>query len=505
MKHALVLLTTLLSIANGYALDAPLRDQVRTWRRAHERQLLEELKALVAIPNLASDAPNIKKNAELLQSMLQRRGIKTKLLESPGSPPVVFGELGAEGARRTLMFYAHYDGQPVTPAEWATPPWQPVLRDTRLEDGGREVALPNEGPLDPEWRLYARSASDDKAPIVAMLAAIDALNAIAVQRSVNLKFFFEGEEEAGSPHLSAILQAHRAELAADAWIMCDGPVHQSGRKTIAFGARGVQSLELTVYGPGRALHSGHYGNWAPNPGVRLLHLVGGMRDDDGRITIDGYAKTVRPLSAAEKNALAAIPDVGPELRTQLLLGASEAKNAPIAERILMPALNLRGFSTGAVAESAANAIPVEARASLDLRLVPDQRPDVLKALLEQHITKEGWFIVRAPPDPATRLAHDKVIRVEWGSGYPAQRTSMELPLSRAIIAAVQAQVDAPLVILPSMGGSLPLYLFDQVLDTPPITVPIVNFDNNQHAANENVRLGHLWDGIEIFVGLLTLE
>jgi acetylornithine deacetylase/succinyl-diaminopimelate desuccinylase-like protein len=123
--------------------------------------------------------------------------------------------------------------------------------------------------------------------------------------------------------------------------------------------------------------------------------------------------------------------------------------------------------------------------------------------VEAHLAKHGWFAVREEPDAALRLAHEKIVRVEWGSGYPAQRTAMDLPLARALIDAVRAATGDDLVLLPSMGGSLPMYLFEEVLGAPPISVPIVNHDNNQHAANENVRLGNLWDGIEIYAALLA--
>ncbi len=245
------------------------RRAARSYREAREPAILRELAALLAIPNLASDSVNIRRNAAHLVAMLERRGVSARLLEAPGSPPAVYGELRVPGARRTIVYYAHYDGQPVSPAQWTATggePWRPTLYDRAVTAGGRQIALPADGERVPgEARVYARSASDDKSPIVAMLSALDALRAAGIAPSTNLKFFFEGEEEAGSEHAHDMLTRHRDLLAADLWIFGDGPVHQSGRRQVVLGVRGSMGLELTTYGPARALHSGHYGNWAPNP------------------------------------------------------------------------------------------------------------------------------------------------------------------------------------------------------------------------------------------------
>ena len=253
--------------------------------------------------------------------------------------------------------------------------------------------------LDPEWRLYARSASDDKAPIVAMLAAVDRLRAKNVKPRFNLRFVFEGEEEAGSPHLGAFLEKYADVLRPDAWIICDGPVHQSRRAQLAFGARGVLTLDLLVYGPARGLHDGHYGNWVPNPIVALTHLIDSMRDENGRILIDGFYDDVVPATPAEKAAIAAMPPVEAELRREFQIGRTEG--ASLNERILLPALNVSGIQSGGVGEKASNTIQTSARAAIDFRLVPSQTPDSVKARVERHLIAKGWTIVRDDPDAAT--------------------------------------------------------------------------------------------------------
>ena len=480
---------------------ADLRLKVRTWRGANERAILRELTDLLAIPNLASDDANIRRNAAHIRQLLERRGIRAELLEY-GGPPAVYGELKVSGATRTVMVYAHYDGQPVNAAQWASPPWTPTLRDGPLDRTAREIPLSAiEAPISGEWRLYARSASDDKSPLVAVLAAIDALRSSRIPLSVNVKFFLEGEEEAGSPNLAAALTKYDQRLQADAWLLCDGPVHQTRRMLVDFGVRGVMGLEMTVYGPARVLHSGHYGNWAPNPAAMLARLLASMRADDGAILIDGFADAVRPPSGTELRAIAAAPLVDDALKRELALGRTEGGGDRVELTHLRPALNIRGLGAGAVGAGAANGIPTDARASIDFRLVPDLVPAQVRDLTEAHIRAQGYHVVYDEPDADTRRRHPRVIRLEWESGYPAYRTDMDLPVSRAAIRIVGEVRGAPPVVLPTLGGSLPVHLFAE--RAPLIGVPIVNHDNNQHAANENLRLQNLWDGIEVFAALLA--
>src|SRR5918992_1986992 len=484
---------------------ASIRAAVRRYLTAHDAEILRELADLLAIPNVASDSANIRANARHLVAMLERRGATARLLESPGSPPAVYGEFATPGATRTVVFYAHYDGQPVTPEDWTTPPWRPVLRDRALADGGREIPFPSvAGTVHGEWRIYARSASDDKSPIVAMLRAIDALRAARTPLSVTLKFFLEGEEEAGSPHLRQMLTRHAHLLRADVWLFGDGPVHQSRRQQIVFGVRGVVGAEFTVYGPRRPLHSGHYGNWAPNPAALLATLLASMRAPDARITIAGFYDDVVPITAAEREALRNAPPVDEALRRELLLGSTEGGDATVGEQVMLPALNVRGLRAGAVGATAANAVPAEARASLDFRLVDSQRVERVRELVETHARAQGYHVVHGEPTPEQRLRHARVLRIDWDpGGYPAARTSMTLPVSRAVRRVVEEAVGGPIVAVPTLGGSLPTYLFAEVLRTPLIVLPIVNHDNSQHAADENLRLQNLFDGITVYAGVLA--
>ncbi|HEU5334855.1 MAG TPA: M20/M25/M40 family metallo-hydrolase, partial [Terriglobales bacterium] len=327
----------------------PVTTEVRAYRQAHEKQIVGEFVSLLSLPNHAGDTANIERNAQAVSAMLQARGVKVRLLRVTGAPPVVYGELRTPGATRTVGVYAHYDGQPTDPSQWQHPPFSPVLRDA----SGREVDWKTQDQFDPQARIYARSTSDDKAPIEATMAALDALRTAHVAPDVNLKFFFEGEEEAGSPHLAEIIAKYPDTLAADAWLLCDGPVHQSGRMQVDYGARGDIDMEMTVYGPAHPLHSGHYGNWAPNPIVMLTHLLDSMRDIDAHVLIPGFYDDVRPLTASEKRMLAATPAADAQLERDLAIAKPEGDGSPLAAQILKPAINVRGIQAGHVGDQAA--------------------------------------------------------------------------------------------------------------------------------------------------------
>jgi acetylornithine deacetylase/succinyl-diaminopimelate desuccinylase-like protein len=273
---------------------------------------------------------------------------------------------------------------------------------------------------------------------------------------------------------------------------------------VVYGARGVLPVELTVYGATRTLHDGHYGNWAPNPAALLASLLASMRDPDGRVTIAGFSDGARPIGEIDRKAIAEIPKVDADLRRSFGLARTEADDAPLPERILLPAMNLRGLLAGKVGAQAANAIPTEARASIDFRLVPDQKTEAVKTAVERHLAAQGYFVVRDEPDLPTRLAHPRIVRAEWKEGYPGVRTPMDAPFARATGGVVsQSLGGAPVVHLPISGGSVPLATLQEALGAPVVILPIVNHDNNQHAANENIRLQNLWDGIEVFAALFA--
>src|SRR5208282_3945651 len=342
---------------------AQVVQEVRDYRMDHEDCIIRELAEFLAIPNVASDTPNIQKNAEHLREMLEARGIETHLLPITGRGPVVFGKKIVPEATRTVIFYAHYDGQPVDPAAWTDgTPFEPVLRSDSIEAGGKRIPFPENSAKEPavykdDWRIYARSASDDKSPIVALLAALDALRAKQIPMKVNLKVIFEGEEEAGSTNLQKTLELHKNLLGGDLLIAADGPVHESGRALVDFGNRGVLGLQITVYGAVRALHSGHYGNWAPNPALELSRLLASMKDENGRVLIPGFYDDVTSLSELERTALAALPENDAELEHELGIAKPDGAGKKRVELLMQPSLNIRGMRSAYVGEQAQNVVP----------------------------------------------------------------------------------------------------------------------------------------------------
>ncbi len=320
----------------------------------------------------------------------------------------------------------------------------------------------------------------------------------------NIKLVFEGEEEAGSVNLQKILEANRSLFAADVWLICDGPVHQSRRQQITFGARGTATVDITLYGPRHELHSGHYGNWAPNPAWMLVQLLSTMKNDQGRVLIDHFYDGIEPLSALEKQALAEIPDVDHELMEEFLLGSTEGAPRKLVELITEPALNIRGLASSRTGAQASNVIPATATASLDIRLVKGMDHHQTVERIIQHIRKQGYFIVDHEPSTAERTSHPKVARVnEKPGGYNAARTPMDLPISQEVIRAVES-ARGPTVKLPTSGASVPLDMIEKALGTRTIDIPVANHDNNQHSFNENIRIQNLWDGIETLAALLTM-
>ncbi|MCA1818193.1 MAG: peptidase dimerization domain-containing protein, partial [Acidobacteria bacterium] len=415
---------------------AQTANTIRDYRRANEHRILSEFVRLLSIPNVASDRENIRKNAALLVEMMRARGLSPRLLEasSVNVPPAVFGEWRVPGATQTIVFYAHYDGQPTDPAKWTgTRPWEPTMRDAPFESGGHVIATPSDStPINPEWRLY-------------------------VTPSINLKFFFEGEEEAGSPHITEIMSSNRALLASDAWIICDGPVHQSGRKQVVFGVRGDTNVDVTVYGAKRPLHSGHYGNWAPNPAMLLAKLLSSMKDDAGRVTISGWYDDVEPLGGAERRAIAEAPAYDEQLKKELGIARPEGAGKSLNELINEPSLNVNGFASAEVGSLSRNVIPTTATAALDLRLVRgnDYRRQVQR--LVEHIRRQGFYVTERDPTDSERAAHPLIAKVTYRpGGYNAERTAMDLPVSLSVVEAVQSTSTEKIVRMPTLGGSLPL-------------------------------------------------
>jgi acetylornithine deacetylase/succinyl-diaminopimelate desuccinylase-like protein len=464
--------------------QSPWVAKVRAWVAANEQPVMGELQDLLALPNVAADRAAIRSNAEHLRTLFEKRGFGVELLETAGNP-LVYAELKVPNASRTLLIYSHYDGQPVDPKGWQQPdPFKPVLR---------------------EGRIYARSASDDKGPIIMTLAAIDALKAAGEVPSSNVRVILDGEEEAGSPSLVPAISKYRDKLTADLMVILDGPQHSSGRPTIAYGARGIARVDITVFGPKVGVHSGNYGNWIANPAQRLALLLASMKDEEGRILVHGWNDGIAPLSSEEKAMVAGVPEDTAGMLRAFGVASSETAYPNLQEALQYPTLNVRGMVSAFVGAGARTIIPESATASIDVRLVKETPADAMIEKIRAHVRKQGYHIVDAAPDDATRAKYPRIARLAtFGDGTNAFRTSPLNPQARALAAAIREASGAEPVHLRTLGGTVPISPFIEALGFPAVLVPTVNFDNNQHEENENLKLSNLWQGILTVAAVLKM-
>ena len=478
-------------------------DAINAYRGAHEKAIVKDFIDLLSMPNVADNIADMDRNADYITELLVERGFTTRRLKAGGSP-YIYAELKSPGAAETILIYAHFDGQPVQEENWSSPPFSPTMLDAPLQENGQVVEIDSvNGAFGPEWRLYGRSAGDDKLPIIALVHALDAMKENGIGLSVNLKLLLDGEEEQGSPTVGQILDQNRELFDADLLLFCDGPMHQSRQAQIVFGVRGDTGVDITTYGPVRPLHSGHYGNWAPNPIMQLAYLLTSMRDESGRILIDGYYDDVAPLSELERDAIASMPEITELLKDELAINTPEGDGKRLEELITMPAINARGIVAGGVGEKGRNIILSSATVSLDLRIVPGQTPEKVRSLIEAHIAGQGFHIVYEDPTPEMLRDHAKVAKLESSDpGYTGLKTELDLPTSLRLTKLLRTMYP-DLIVTPSMGGSLPLVEFGNRLSAPIIILPLANHDNNQHAENENIRLQNLWDAMATIGGVLA--
>lgn len=473
---------------------------VAAWRAQHERAILAELLQLVAIPNVAGTDAEMRRNAAHLQQLFERRGFAVELTPGPGSP-VVFATMNVPNARGTLTLYIHYDGQPVDPAEWTRcKPFVPCVYAASGQVS--ETAL--QGAPDPEWRVYGRSASDDKGPIVAVLNAVEALRATGRGPTWNLRVVLDGEEEAGSRNFRRFAESRMADLTADLAIFLDGPRHPSGRPSLYYGVRGSAGLTVTVYGAKGDLHSGNYGNWAPDPSMRLAKLLATMKDDRGRVVIKDFYRDVVPLTDAERRAIDQTPNVEVALKKDFLVAWPERGEERLELKLNEPTLSIlamdAGGGTGAPARSA---IPAQAAARIEMRLVNGLDPARMNALVVDHIRSQGYFIVEGrEPTDQERLGHGLIARVDLRAGSRAPRVPMDDPMARAVVTALERD-GRTVVRQPTLGGGMPFATFSERM--PTVGFSMVNHDNNQHGPDENLRLRNLWEGIEMMAAIMSMD
>ena len=360
-----------------------------------------------------------------------------------------------------------------------------------------------EGEVDPEWRVFARSASDAKGPIAMFLTALDALDGEGWQQTYDVKVIMDFEEELGSPHLPAAVERHRKRIDADMLVIFDGPRHVTNRPTLSFGARGIATITLTVFGPRRPQHSGHFGNWAPNPALRLAQLLASMKDEAGRVTLPGFYDGVE-VDDATRAILRRIPDDEEDMKRRLGFAEPDKVGPTYREALLYPSLNVLGLAAAWTGNATRTVIPDSATAELDVRLVPDSNAERLLGLIQSHIAAQGYYVIEGrAPSEAERGEHARIASFDAEVSYGAFRTPYDSVLGMGLTRALtRAFGEEPIRIFMS-GGSIPIAPFVVTLGLPAVSVPTVNLDNNQHSPNENLRLGNYHEGVRTFLAVLT--
>ena len=470
---------------------------------AHFLNGIKILNDLVSIPNDSHDPSQLVPNIEWCETHLNKREWKVKRLETK-SFPLLFAEKSVPNARKTVLFYFHIDGQPVDRKRWDQPdPFQPTLK--KRNDSGQWEIIPMDllqSAYDPEWRIFARSSSDDKGPFAMFLTAWDAMIEQGMMPNYNVKIILDFEEEIGSPNLGDAVSKYKDVLASDMMLIMDGPRHLSNEPTLTFGARGISQITLTVFGPRSAQHSGHYGNYAPNPAFRLSKLLASMKDDEGRVVIPGYYDGIN-LTDEERKILSQVPDDENEIRRSLGIGSMDKVGNTYQESLQYPSLNIRGMSSGWVGEEVRTIVPADATAEIDIRLVPESDPERLFGLIRSHIEKQGYHVLDRDPTDEERMKFPKLIKWEGSISYQAFRTPFDsepgIWLNKAMIRAFGKEPIRNRI----SGGSLPIAPFVEALEVPAVTVVTVNSDNNQHGPNENIRLGNFKEGIKTALAILT--
>lgn len=461
--------------------------------------------SLLSLPNDAHYPKDIEPNIAWLDSAFQSYKFQTQRLATEGEIPLLLAERSFAPSEKTVLIYLQADGQPVDPSRWnQSHPFTPVLK-SQAEDGSWQEVDWNE--LTPEadyedWRVFVRSASDAKGPIIMFLAALDAMGQAEFTPNYNIKVIIDFEEELGSPNLPAAVKKHQKALAADMLIIYDGPPHITNQPTLKFGARGIATVTLTVYGPRVPQHSGHYGNYAPNPGFRLSHLLASMKDEQGRVTIPGFYDGIE-LNAATKKVLNQVPDDEGDIQQKLGIAQADQVGATYQEAIQYPSLNIRGLSSGWVAQRVRTIVPSTATAEIDIRLVMESDPERLVRLVREHVEQQGYHLVDSLPTDKERSTYPKIAFFRSQISYPAFRTKLDSEVGHWLSAALAHHFGGSPIKIRTTGGSVPIAPFVNTLGIPAVIVPTVNPDNNQHSPNENLRLGNLTRGIETYLAILA--
>ncbi len=427
-------------------IDAYLKDKLDA--------SLKELKMLTAQPSVAAQGWGMEETARLVKNMLQARGFSVRLMETEGFP-VVIGERKGR-SDKTLLIYNHYDVQPPEPLElWDSPPFEPEERD---------------------GKVYGRGISDDKGHFVSRLHAIDALLEERGELPCNVKFILEGEEEIGSVHLPDFIEEHQDLLAADACVWEFGGIDHLDVPLQYLGLRGICYVELSVETANKDVHSGIGGSIFPNAAWRLVWALRSLKDPDEYINLPGFYDPVVPPTERDIALMADLPPVREEYRTRYgvenFLKEYDDETTFHVDAVFKPTCTICGLTSGYQGAGSKTVLPAHASAKVDFRLVPDQHPSQVLKQLRTHLDQAGF------PD----------VKIEFLGGGPPARTDPDDPFVDLVVKASADVYEAPMRLVPMVGGSGPNYAFVNTLNLPVVTAGMSYPGTNAHAPNEHIRI-----------------
>jgi len=460
------------------------------------------LKELLSIPNDAFYPKDIEKNVIWCERAFSSRNFSTTRIET-ATVPLLLAERNHPGAKKTVLIYLQIDGQPVDTSRWdQEDPYTPTLKRPGKSVGWETLPWDSIKNYRDDWRVFARSASDAKGPVAMFLAALDAAKELKIQPNYNIKVIMDFEEELGSPRLPQAVIENTGLLKADMLIIFDGPRHITNKPTLTFGARGIATLQLTTYGPVVPQHSGHFGNYAPNPALRLSKLLASMKDDKGRVIIPGFYDGISITPETEK-ILKSVPDNEELIKYRLQIARADEVANYYQAAIQYPSLNIRGMQSGWIDEKVRTIIPSWARAEIDVRLVLESDPHRLIALIQDHIAEQGYYLLDRVPTKGERLKYPKIATLTHEISYQSFRTDFDSEVGLWLTKALHNAFGEDPIRIRMSGGSIPISPFVTTLGIPAVTVPTVNRDNNQHSPNENLRLGNYREGIKTMMAILA--
>jgi len=503
MKNRLktsILLLSFLLVSNVFSQtnwDAKIQQKLPS--------ILKKHRELVSIPNVASDEPNMMKNVDWVTSAFEKLDFKVSILQT-STLPVFFAEKQVNPKAKTILFYLHLDGQAVNPEKWQQKdPFQPVLKKQN-SDGNWEIIDWSyiDGKINPDWRIFGRAAADDKAPIIMMLTALDFMQKQQQKLKYNVKIILDLQEETRSRGFLSTLKKYKDRYAADYMIIMDGPAHPTNKPTLTFGCRGIATCNISIYGAKLPQHSGHFGNYAPNPVFKISHLLASMKDHTGKVIIDGFYDGIT-LDAETQKLLAQVPDDNRKIQENLGIHIADNVGKTYQEALQYPSLNVRHIETSWKGPGLKTIIPEVVTTYLDVRLVKETDGQAQLVKIKKHIENQGYLILDRKPTDAERLKHGKIATFTSNAGVNAFRTDINSFIGTKLRRTISSEFGNDPIMIRTMGGTVPITPAIQVLNIPAIIVPMVNMDNNQHNPNENIRIGNITQGIKICLAILSME